>query len=80
MNCGSRIFFFRIILNPAPDPVPDPTTKNDPTVLKQVLRFSYGKGRYLRYQGQINMIIDSVADPDPRSGAILTPGSGIRDG
>jgi hypothetical protein len=26
------------------------------------------------------MVFDSVADPDPGSGAFLTPGSGIRDG
>jgi hypothetical protein len=25
-------------------------------------------------------VVDSVADPDPGSGAFLTPGSGIRDG
>jgi hypothetical protein len=27
-----------------------------------------------------NALACSVADPDPRSGAFLTPGSGIRDG
>jgi len=28
----------------------------------------------------IHQLLTSVADPDPGSGAFLTPGSGIRDG
>jgi hypothetical protein len=40
-----------------------------------------GKGRG-RGNNQVNnqSVDNSVADPDPGSGAFLTPGSGIRDG
>jgi hypothetical protein len=35
---------------------------------------------YLEYPGTLTYIYASVADPDPGSGAFLTPGSGIRKG
>jgi hypothetical protein len=37
------------------------------------------KADFLR-ETKNNFIVISVADPDPGSGASLTPGSGIRDG
>jgi hypothetical protein len=50
-------------------------TRLVPSILPGIIQFWDKKHKDFSSQ-----ILNSVADPDPGSGAFLTPGSGVRDG
>jgi hypothetical protein len=53
-----------------------------PVNLHRILNFHSGNisAVFMRTESMFRIFVTSVADPDPGSGALLTPGSGIWDG
>jgi hypothetical protein len=53
-----------------------------PVNLHRILNFLFGdiSAVFMRTESMFRIFVTSVADPDPGSGAFLTPGFGIRDG